>query len=366
MVIKVNFDKIKIIKTLGQGVFGVGKLVSYNNKNYVLKTQKLPAAHRIKNIKYPIWRELDFYKYIEKLPKNHQNFFMKLIDYRIYKTCDHKIKKQKFINPKIVKEYNDSPWCVDFLVEYKGESFSKFLIKNKLSKEQVISFILQISIIHSILKKGKYFHTDFFIQNITISKTKQKNINLILHNKKLSIPTYGYVLSVIDYGSILHNKYRHQKRIYYQYPELKRVEALNTVCFNIISQYESNNHKCKRFVGDENYRITISQILKIKKNYPVKWEKYKYFLTKYFPLTKNYFNKLEKNKLNSTDRFFISFIKWRIHDMFQLENPKIHANFFGWKHWKKSLLDKNTSFKLFFLKRVEHFITYSLSLLNNY
>jgi hypothetical protein len=62
---------------------------------------------------------------------------------------------------------------------------------------------LQIAKIMLLLYKGGYSHNDLHPGNIMINKTTIKYFSL--NGKK--IPTYGYLLSAIDYGEVLHKKF---------------------------------------------------------------------------------------------------------------------------------------------------------------
>ena len=61
---KVNFDNIKIIKSLGTGVSGTTYIVSYKNKKYTLKIQHIFESE-VKNKKSGLWNEINFSKYVE-------------------------------------------------------------------------------------------------------------------------------------------------------------------------------------------------------------------------------------------------------------------------------------------------------------
>src|SRR6185437_13517129 len=108
-------------------------------------------------------------------------------------------KKKQMLFKKLAK----SPYCVEKLYDYKGENFNNFLQKKKLNKKQYYYFIIQIVFIVYLLQKYGYKHCDLHYGNISILKTKQKYIQMF----GLNVPTGGYLLSAIDYGEILHNKY---------------------------------------------------------------------------------------------------------------------------------------------------------------
>jgi len=182
----INFNNVKIIKKIGAGMFGIAYLVKYEDNKYALKIQKILEKQAKKNYNYEIWRELDLYKYIDKLNENDQLFFMKLYGYEIYDNCTRKQIRPIKIDSKIdpndkfsqkIKKMDESLWCIKFLLEYKGNlTLEKFLFKNhELKTKQIYSIMLQIIKIHMILYKGGYSHGDMHAGNIMINKTN-KNI----------------------------------------------------------------------------------------------------------------------------------------------------------------------------------------------
>ena len=58
-------------------------------------------------------------------------------------------------------------------------------------------------IIGKILQNCGYAHNDLFASNMAVCKTNIK----YFHYKKLKIPTYGYLLTAIDYAEVKNNNY---------------------------------------------------------------------------------------------------------------------------------------------------------------
>ena len=205
-----DLNTFKKDKLLGRGMFGTTYLVKYNNKNYALKVQKILPSQRKKNLKHGIWREIDLYDYVNTLSKNEQKFFTKLYTYTIYKNCKHKQKRPRKLNPKgkfgkMMIKMDSSVWCINLLMEYQDKiNLYDFVSLKKLTVKQTYSFIFQIIHIHLILYKGGYSHNDLHPKNIMIKKTTDKYF--MFNNKK--IPYYGYQLVAIDYGLVLHKKFK--------------------------------------------------------------------------------------------------------------------------------------------------------------
>ena len=222
---KIDFDKVHIIKELGYGLYGTTYLAKYYNKLYALKIQHILEKDSNKDYNNEIWREMSLYNYINKLNKEEQLFFTKLYDYSICK-CEHKQKRDGLTkshpNYKKIIKLDKSPWCIKYLTEYKGKyTLNLFLQKKKISSKLAYSFALQIAKIMLTLYKGGYSHNDMHFGNIMVTKTSKKYF--ILNNKK--IPYCGYILSSIDYGEVLHKKFGinklfledREKWLYYEY-----------------------------------------------------------------------------------------------------------------------------------------------------
>ena len=206
-------NNIKIIKELGAGMFGTTYLVNYKEKQYAQKIQHILPKDKKQDFNNEMWRELDLYNYISKLPKNEQLFFVKLHGYQIYNNCKHTQKRPFKVHfsdknnefAKIIQKLDNSNWCVSFLLDYKGTTtLGKFLCNyTNIAPKLIYSICLQICNIIYILYKGGYSHNDLHANNIMINKTEKKHFNFM--NKK--IPYEGFQLSAIDYGEVLHNKF---------------------------------------------------------------------------------------------------------------------------------------------------------------
>lgn len=195
----------KIIKTLGHGIYGTTFLALKNNTKYALKIERIKEKDVKKSLSSPSWREIEFTK---KMSKKYPEHFMTLYDHTIIDNCTHKQKYPINIK-KLPKEFKDeittlsnSPYCsikIWSLVDYTLQQKLK-----KLTLKQLYSAIIQITYICYLMNKHGYSHNDLHQGNIGIKKTKKKYIKIL--SKK--VPTYGYIYVAIDYGSILHEKYK--------------------------------------------------------------------------------------------------------------------------------------------------------------
>lgn len=128
-------NEYNIIKELGHGLYGttyevelvelVNSQKKYNNKHFALKKQKIleKDMKNIKNGKSHIWRELQFYKWIEKLDSRDKNFFMRLYNFNFEDSCQ--LKQQRSINSKYLNELDKSKYCIIFLLDLKDGTLNE-------------------------------------------------------------------------------------------------------------------------------------------------------------------------------------------------------------------------------------------------
>lgn len=208
-------ENIKIIKPIGTGLFGTTYKVydTKKNKYYALKQQKILKSFITKGTKYYMWRELKFYKWILKLSKSDQNFFMKMIDYKFYANCSYSNPNQSTAKSKIINRLLKSKHCLDLLLDLKDGTLNDLLKKNKLNDKQFYSMIIQITYICYLLNKSFYVHNDMHWGNITFKKVSHDKIIKIKINEQVyKIKSYGYQWSIIDYGLILHKNFKMTKK----------------------------------------------------------------------------------------------------------------------------------------------------------
>jgi serine/threonine protein kinase len=190
-------NKYNIIKKIGNGAYGTTYKVEYNNKFYALKKQKILESDTKKNLKSNIWREIEFYKWINKLSKLDQIFFMKLYEFNIENSCD---LNQDIDNNKL----NRSKICLNLLVDLKDGVLKDL----NLSTNENNSLLIQMLYIIYLLRKSNWIHRDIHPGNIGY-KIVDVNTKVIIkiNNKLFKIPTYGYIFSIIDYGMCINKKF---------------------------------------------------------------------------------------------------------------------------------------------------------------
>jgi len=213
----INVSELKVIRKLGTGMLGTTYLVEYRGKQYAQKIQHILPKDIHKNYKNDLWRELDLYEYINTLNPEEQQFFTRLHGFKIFDNCAHnQILERPFKvdytadNP-FVKRLNlldQSPWCATYLLDYKGETtLDHYLANNKLKPEQYYSICLQVCKIIHTLYKGGYSHNDLHPGNIMLSQTNKPHFQFMGKN----IPYNRFAITAIDYGEVLHRKFKGYK-----------------------------------------------------------------------------------------------------------------------------------------------------------
>jgi serine/threonine protein kinase len=369
-----KIDDVEIIKKLGTGTFGISYLVKKDNKEYVLKIQKiLYSDKKLKNderdYKEQFWREIDLHEFINTLDKIEQIFFTKLYDYKIYNNCDTETPVNIQNNP-FFKKLSDSKWCIKYLLEYKeGITLKDFLLENTLTEKEIYSILLQVCKIILILYNGGYSHNDLHLENIIINKTKTKYFNFF--NKQ--IPYNGYQISVIDYGLVLHKKfgkYKYYIKSFLKEPEKHIFNEMFNATYKIINnytQYINDCTKAKKKLPWERKNYSFSNTLKqIILNHPEFYKITKNKYLKMYPDAKrllNYFNKnIETkeiyelyNKKNYNDFFnIINRIQYEFHVLF----PKKYAKYDKWCSYYEHLLQQDIVLNLFQIDNYNDYIKY--------
>jgi serine/threonine protein kinase len=279
-------ENYKIIKELGHGMFGTVYKIEYKNKYFAMKIEHVLDEDKEKNIKSPVWRELDF---SEKFARKHKDQFMQMYYYDFIDNCDHKQKYSvdlknfdKYHKDKIIN-LSRSKTCVRKVYELIDGNVRDLI--PKLNLKQIYSFILQLAIIVKTLEKNNYIHGDFHSGNIGYIETNKQYIK---YGKK-KIPTYGYIYKAIDLGSILHPKYKLSKRDKKWYKDLYKRELISPLRTSLI-----DDNKFWDFIENNNIKLNFKKDM-------MKFKKSKLYdnINKLFPEIKN-----DEMKFNLCDILF--------------------------------------------------------------
>ena len=182
-------DKDKIGKRLGRGKYGIIYLVKKGNKRFALKKQQIDNKISVKDTSHSIWREIAFYDWINKLDESDKIFF----------TCLHKYK---------ITQLTDDKSSIDILMDLKDGTLFKLLASGKLNIKQKYSITVQIIYILYLIHKSGYYHGDIHPKNFMYVKTQnKKKITLTLDGDKHIIYTHGYIISLIDYGMVMNDRF---------------------------------------------------------------------------------------------------------------------------------------------------------------
>jgi hypothetical protein len=354
---KIDLSKIPEKKIIGAGMFGTAYLVNINGIDYVAKIQKIQPHERKKSFKYNIWRELDFFEYINKLSNDQSRFFMKLLGYEFTENCQHIQKRQGVVlSPKfkqLLEKIDRSNLCIEYVMEYKGEVYSRFIRNNKLSNKQIYSFILQMYALCTIMKYGGYLHNDLHMANVAVIKTKDKYIMF----KNMKIPTFGYQLSVIDYGEVINNKYPHNKICFKINPDELFFYEFRYGILGLMNTFSRHINGCekrkKKMPWDKNPNLISDYLNEILTKHPNFWKETKTKIINVFPKTEKFIKIFEQSKnimncYNKKDDHIVWNMIDIYYNLFNLYYPREHAKYYNWCTVEKFTLDAPLVEKILF------------------
>jgi len=376
--VNINFAKMKIIIEICREKSGITYLGRYNNKNYVIKIQHILQKDKNQSFKHEVWREVDLYNYINTLKLEEQQFFTKLYKVKIKDKCD---SKQIGTNNKNNNKLDKSTWCVIFVLEYKGnETLREYLYTKTLTVKQTYSIILQICNILLILYNGGYSHNELHSANIMIKKTKSKSFNML--NKK--IPFNGLHVSAIDYGTVLHKKFKINYKNYNKlFLENKKQflynELYEIIMPNIILNLNKYFYDCKKknrtkeLDNDNLMKILINKhhdFFTITKHKYIKIFPKGEYLVNYFEQNINNLHDAEiekdiRNVFNNNKNlsYFWKIID-RIADEFQVIYPKLYVKYYNWCSYNTPNLPKQDILDIMVMNNAQDVINYCIEKIN--
>lgn len=288
-------SEYNILKELGNGLYGttyevelINSPIKYN-KHFALKKQKIleKDIKDMKKVKSKIWRELEFYKWIEKLDKNDKKFFMRLHKWDYEDNC--KLEQQRALNSKYLKELDKSKYCINLLLDLKDGTLKEL----NLNSDEKISLLIQILYTIYLLRKYKWIHGDIHPANIGYTQTNyNKKILIKINNKSYQFKSCGYQFSLIDYGACFNRKFLKKQK------DLKDFDKLFKMNFDLwcfIEDYALNNYQNGILIRQN--KINLNKFHKdllydVYKNKRILYEKIKFVMSN----EKKLFEQFEKNQ----------------------------------------------------------------------
>jgi len=293
------FDKIKIINKIGSGFQGETYLVKIDNRELILKRQKITYDEYINDtFNNQIYREIEFYKWINKLKKN-KIFFMKMISYRKIHCDEDIILKNNFVSEKL----KNSKYCLELILEKKDYTLNNDY--DLLSKTDLLNGFIQCLNILRLMHKSGWIHTDTKCDNIAFS---------LIHNRKdITIKNYGkittsYIFSLIDYGSILN------KNVVYDDVSLNNFLKVNIDydLYFLIEYFLLNNYELYNKIENWQHKTNnISNIIKLVDK--------KYF-DNVISLLKDFSYNIDLDILEDKNNMFFRILGWEFLQILQIKH----------------------------------------------
>jgi serine/threonine protein kinase len=341
-----NLNSIDVEEKLHSGMFGTTYLVKYKKEFYAMKIQHILKKDIKRNYGSGIWREVDLFEWVGKLNKDDILFFCYPKAFRIQEHCTHiqerpvKVdttnKKDEFA--QMIRKLDKSPICMVIFMEYKGKvRLFDYLGRQDIPYHNLYSICLQYCKIVLLLKESGYYHGDLHTQNVMINTTQKENFTL----NKCSIPYFGLQISAVDYGSVMHKKYKmklkwFKRNFYTHYDDFVFYQACLDL-MDIMCKYLTKTPDPK--YGKKIGSATLNILRKYTDFYASKAEKY----LRIWPGAKDVIDDILKNKDESDDflynmidgkhycNIYFHIINSRIFWEFGLMYPEKTAAYAGYK-----------------------------------
>ena len=313
------FDKIKIINKIGSGFQGETYLVKIDNKELILKRQKITYDEYINNtFDNQIYREIEFYKWINKLGKN-KIFFMKMISYRKNHCDEDIILKNNFVSEKL----KNSKYCLELILEKKDYTINNNI--NLLNNIDLFNGFIQCLNILRLMHKSGWIHTDTKADNIAFS---------LMHNgSNITIKNYGkiitsYIFSLIDYGSILN------KNVVYDDLNLNKFIKVNIDydLYFLIEYFLLNNYELYNKI--ENWQHKTNNIYNIIKLVDKK------IFDNIISLLNDFFYNVDLDILEDKNNMFFRILGWEFLQILQIKHNSYFYEIIN-EYYKISIKPKN-------------------------
>ena len=179
-------------------------LAKKNNKEYELERQKILPIGLEKNTEFYIWREIEFYEWINKLEASDSIFYKRMFFYKTY-DC---LKKDIDVPDGKNKEFTTSPYCLDILIEHKNGTLDEIIPNRKLTGKQKYSITIQSLYAIYLMQIDGYYHRNIKLNNICYTKCEyDKKLTIKIDSKIYQIQSYGYIISLAGYERVTNDKF---------------------------------------------------------------------------------------------------------------------------------------------------------------
>lgn len=219
----------EIVKTLGNGIYGITYLAKQNNEFVAFKKAHILKSD-IDDKKSRYHAMLAFYEQVaNKYPKH----FTQLISHKIVENCNFDFVADTNVQAK--KEVHESPFCLfmvtkpvlkdtlknwynNFVIPMCDESDEKIEAFKPKVKNEIYSFLTQYAYIYWLMEKSGWIHADSKWKNVMYLDESQPTIKLDMlsyntgkedkmNDSLLEIPSFGKRWFLIDYDPMYSEKF---------------------------------------------------------------------------------------------------------------------------------------------------------------
>lgn len=220
----------EIVKTLGNGVYGITYLAKQNNEFVAFKKAHILKSD-IDNKHSRYHAMLAFY---EQVANKYPGHFTQLVSHKIVDNCNLDFKAETNVQAK--KEVHESPFCLfmvtkpvlkdtlknwynDFVIPLCDETNEKIEFLKPKIKNEIYSFLAQYVYIYWLMEMHGWIHADSKWKNVMYLEEKQPTIlldmsnikkedeSLLESNDQLQIPSFGKRWFLIDYDPMHSEKF---------------------------------------------------------------------------------------------------------------------------------------------------------------
>ena len=199
--------KFRIVNKIACGYFACVYLVRYEDQDenfgnvYAMRVSRYPA-NKIKEKHNSITNELEFMKFASSHPQ-----FFALLKFKPWFERDYKMVDNPVIHSMPDKPaYNKSPFTLFQIYEYVGDVWINCV--RSLNRAARITSLIQIFYAVMLMNNAGYRHRDLNPGNITIRQVEaDMTTDMQLGGTTIKCKTYGWMISLIDFGSIAHKNW---------------------------------------------------------------------------------------------------------------------------------------------------------------